>query len=161
MLRFALPVACLLAGLASLPSSSAAPATTRLAATKPAATTKAAATQPATHAELMEAMTDFSRDLAAVLKTATDEKTAKAAVPKLEAARQRVIELRDATEAIGPMNDLTRQELMSRHGADLQSAMAAVTAEVERIKKVPALGAILGEPIESLSVFRAKAEVRD
>jgi hypothetical protein len=157
MLRIALPMACLLAGLASLPSSSAAPATTRSATTKPA-TTRAAATQPATHAELMTAMIDFSRDVAAVLKTATDEQTANAALPKLEAARQRVLHLRDATEAIGPMNDLTRQELMNRHGADFQSATAAVTAEVERIKKDPALSAILGQPIESLSVFRAKAE---
>jgi hypothetical protein len=160
MFRIVLPVVCFVAFFGVLQSSDGAPATTRSATTRPA-TTQAAATQPATHSELMTAMIDFSRDVTALLKTATNEQTAKAAVPKLEAARERILQLRDVTEAIGPMNDPTRQQLMTQHGTDLQSATTGMAAEIERINKDPALKAILGQPIEDLSVFRTHAVRRE
>ena len=66
------------------------------------ATTRAAATRPANHDKLATEMIRWSDDVSAILATVTDEATAKAAVPRLDEAADRILALRDATERMGP-----------------------------------------------------------
>jgi hypothetical protein len=130
------------------------PASLRAAAadTRPATTraaTRAVATRPANHDELATEMIRWSDDVSAILAIVTDEATAKAAVPRLDEAADRILALRDATERLGPAGP----EVMARHGQRLREATTRFMGEAQRIEKDPALSAILEPSLERFKVF--------
>jgi hypothetical protein len=97
----------------------------------------------------------FQDDVAATLKTVKDEASAKAAVPKFDGYRKRVLDIRTRSETAGNPDDAARDAMMKKYGERLKASSDAFTQEHKRIESDAKLAKIMSEPLKKLAVFES------
>ena len=147
MSRLILPVVIvLLIGSAAF---AAEPAT--VASTQPAATS-----QPANNYErVAEQTVKILDDAASALVPVKDEASAKAALPKLAAAKKEADAMRDSVAKLGAPSEAVQAAMMSKYAKRIEASYLKLASEEQRVRTDPALEAIVGKPLDELGLVKA------
>jgi hypothetical protein len=129
-------------------------------ATAAASTQPAATSQPANDYErVAEQTVKILDDAASALVPVKDEATAKAALPKLAAAKKEADEMRESVAKLGAPSEAVQAAMMSKYAKRIEASYLKLASEQQRVRTDPALEAIVGKPLDELGLVKvAKVE---
>ena len=108
-------------------------------------------TQPAASVEqLADEIINAIDATTTILKGVTDETTARAAIPKLEASQAALLRCHVATQQATPVSAEVQRDLAEHYGPTMLKSLAALSSEIARTRKDQAVYAILRDSLLKL-----------
>jgi len=143
---------CLLLGLFISSSLLAAPAAT----TTTTASTRPASTQPANDFERVAEQTAGVIDrIIDALTPVKDEESAKAALPKLDALKKEIAQLKETAAKLGQPSEPELAAIHAKYAPRIQASYFKLAAEQKRVREDLALEPILGKPLDELGIVQS------
>ncbi len=103
------------------------------------------------HESVMKDSISKMKELVSILKGVTDEASAKAAGPKIEAVSADMKKLQEDAKKLGDPPKDKQDELMKKYASELASVQADMMKESTRIAMNPKLSTILEPSMKNLS----------
>jgi hypothetical protein len=92
-----------------------------------------------THEDVAKDMISCMKDLTAALKDVKDEASAKAAVPKITAIRDRMLKIDEETKKMGEPPAAEKEQLTKKYESQMDEVGKAFFAEMTRVASDPKL----------------------
>ena len=89
-------------------------------------------------------------EMAGILTSVTDEASAKAAVPKIEAVREKMRECAKRAKAVGKVDAATETKINEMMQAGMTQAMQSIAVAQERLAAQPQLMAIIQPAMQGM-----------
>ena len=89
-------------------------------------------------------------EMASILTSVTDEASAKAAVPKIEAVREKMRECAKRAKAVGKVDAATETKINEMMQAGMTQAMQSIAVAQERLAAQPQLMAIIQPAMQGM-----------
>jgi hypothetical protein len=125
-------------------------------ATAAASTQPAATSQPANDYErLAEQTVKILDNVTGALVAVKDEASAKAALPKLAAAKKEADEMRESVGKLGAPSEAVQAAMMSKYAKRIEESYLKLAGEQQRVRTDPKLEAIIGKPLDELGLVKA------
>lgn len=103
------------------------------------------------HEKLMAKTTEKMKDAVGILKSVTDEPTAKAAAPKLMDVAADLKRLQQDMNRLGEADQAVKKELAEKHGREFIDTSRTLASEIDRIRGIPAANAALEQALRELN----------
>ncbi|HSI31947.1 MAG: hypothetical protein ACAI43_06155 [Phycisphaerae bacterium] len=103
------------------------------------------------HEKLMTQTTARMKAAVDILKSVTDEPTAKAAAPKLQGVAADLKRLQQDMNRLGEADQAVKKELAEKHGREFIETSRALASEIDRIRGIPAAHAALEQALRELN----------
>jgi hypothetical protein len=94
-------------------------------------------------------------EVSATLKTVTDEASAKAAAPKFDRYRERLLKIKDRSVKANQGDMAVLEAATKKYATHLQAAMGDCKKEQDRIEKDEKVSRLMAEPLKKLEVFES------
>jgi len=95
-------------------------------------------------------MTANMKEMAAILTSVTDQASAKAAIPRIEAVRAKMQECGRRAKEVPPIDAATEQRIAQINEKDMNEAMQAIAAAQQRLINEPDLLAIIQPSLDGM-----------
>ena len=105
-----------------------------------------------THDSLTQESLNLMKEMTALVKSVTDEASAKAAEPKFEALGKKAQEIKDAMEKLGPPSPEVQKELETKYMAQMQAAGQEMSQAMMRLTASPELMQQVSQAMQKLQV---------
>ena len=103
------------------------------------------------HERLRKQTTAKMNEAVQILKTVTDEPTAKAAAPKLQAVADDMKRLQQEMNHLGEADKDVKKHRGDQYGKDFLDASRGLADEIERIRAMPAANAALDSALQQMN----------
>ena len=102
------------------------------------------------HEAVADQMVAKMQEMVDVVKGITDEQSAKAAKPKMQALKKDVDELKAKADKMGPAPAAAERRMKEKHGKELERLMGEMQTEMMRIIKDPNIAPHMRETMQGV-----------